>query len=128
MLSDSFNNLSKAWETGAEYIALYPNVLLGVHRDHIFSVVLQPVSKDFTLERVNIFYASSESISKDYDKLRKENFSFWKSVLSEDIFVVEGMQKGRYGNFFDGGRFSPAMDGPTHNFHGWVANQFLGSN
>jgi len=123
-----FDNLSKAWETGAEYIALYPNVLLGVHRDHIFSVVLQPISKDFTLERVNIFYASSESISKDYDKLRKENFSFWKSVLSEDIFVVEGMQKGRYGNFFDGGRFSPAMDGPTHNFHGWVANQFLGSN
>jgi hypothetical protein len=33
------------------------------------------------------------------------------------------MQKGRYGRGFDGGRFSPAMDGPTHCFHDWVANQ-----
>ena len=120
-----FDNLSKAWETGAEYIALYPNVLLGVHRDHIFSVVLQPISKDFTLERVNIFYASSKSISKDYDKLRKENFYFWKSVLSEDIFVVEGMQKGRYAKGFDGGRFSPVMDEPTHVFHDWYARKIL---
>jgi hypothetical protein len=24
---------------------------------------------------------------------------------------------------FDGGRFSPVMDGPTHNFHHWVASQ-----
>jgi choline monooxygenase len=24
---------------------------------------------------------------------------------------------------FDGGRFSPAMDGPTHCFHDWVASQ-----
>jgi choline monooxygenase len=27
---------------GAEYIALYPNVLLGVHRDHAFAIVLEP--------------------------------------------------------------------------------------
>ena len=33
------------------------------------------------------------------------------------------MQKGRQGIFFDGGKFSPAMDGPTHNFHHWVASQ-----
>ena len=24
---------------------------------------------------------------------------------------------------FDGGRFSPAMDGPTHLFHDWVAGR-----
>ena len=35
--------------------------------------------------------------------------------------VVEGMQKGRSAPGFDGGRFSPAMDGPTHAFHRWVA-------
>ena len=45
----------------------------------------------------------------------------WKSVLEEDIFVVEGMQRGRHGPGFDGGRFSPAMDAPTHCFHAWVA-------
>jgi hypothetical protein len=47
----------------------------------------------------------------------------WKTVFEEDVFVVEGMQKGRHGALFDGGRFSPVMDGPTHNFHHWVASQ-----
>ena len=47
----------------------------------------------------------------------------WKGVFEEDIFVVEGMQKGRHSPLFDGGRFSPAMDGPTHNFHDWVAGK-----
>jgi hypothetical protein len=31
------------------------------------------------------------------------------------------MQKGRHGPFFDGGKFSPVMDVPTHVFHKWVA-------
>jgi hypothetical protein len=37
--------------------------------------------------------------------------------------VVEGMQRGRYGIHFDGGKFSPIMDSPTHTFHHWVASQ-----
>ena len=37
--------------------------------------------------------------------------------------MVEGMQRGRKAPGFDGGRFSPVMDGPTHLFHDWVAMQ-----
>ena len=33
------------------------------------------------------------------------------------------MQTGRNGKFFDGGKFSPIMDGPTHLFHEWIATQ-----
>ena len=55
--------------------------------------------------------------------LRARNTAQWKEVFKEDIFVVEGMQKGRYAPMFDGGRFSPAMDGPTHMFHDWVAGR-----
>ena len=36
---------------------------------------------------------------------------------------LEGMQKGRHGVMFDGGKFSPVMDGPTHIFHQWVARK-----
>ena len=120
-----FDGLSSKWNEGAEYIAVYPNVLLGVHRDHIFSIILEPINKEFTREHVAIFYAKKESTGANFSQLRKQNFSFWKSVLKEDIFVVEGMQKGRHGKFFDGGRFSPIMDGPTHNFHNWVAKEFV---
>ena len=44
-------------------------------------------------------------------------------MFEEDIFVVEGMQKGRYAPHFDGGRFSAVMDNPTHCFHAWVAGK-----
>jgi choline monooxygenase len=35
------------------------------------------------------------------------------------------MQKGRNSVHFDGGKFSPVMDGPTHCFHKWVAQNLL---
>jgi len=39
--------------------------------------------------------------------------------------VVEGMQAGRASPAFTGGVFSPAMDGPTHCFHQWMARALL---
>ncbi|MEM6897887.1 MAG: aromatic ring-hydroxylating dioxygenase subunit alpha [Pseudomonadota bacterium] len=114
-----FAGLSDKWNTGAEYIAVYPNVLLGAQRDHAFAIVLEPVAHDRTREHIHIYYASEAT--KEDNRLR--NAAMWKEVFEEDIFVVEGMQRGRAAPDFDGGRFSPAMDGPTHCFHDWVARR-----
>ena len=114
-----FAGLSAQWDTGGEYITVYPNVLLGVQRDHAFVIVLEPQSHNKTVEHVHLFYAAE----KTDEALRQKNAIQWKSVFEEDIFVVEGMQKGRAAPGFDGGRFSPAMDGPTHCFHDWVAGK-----
>ena len=119
---DTFANLAKQWWNGqAEYIVLYPNVLAGVHRDHVFAMLLLPQSVDHTIERVGIFYASEQAMSEDCADLREVNAKQWRSVFDEDIQVVEGMQRGRKAPHFDGGRFSPAMDEATHCFHAWVA-------
>ncbi|SLN48586.1 Anthranilate 1,2-dioxygenase large subunit [Pseudoruegeria aquimaris] len=117
--------LGAKWETAAEYVALYPNVLLGVHRDHSFAILLQPLSTERTIEHVALYYTAPEAAGPDYAEMRAENARLWKGVFEEDVFVVEGMQRGRHGVLFDGGRFSPAMDGPTHLFHHWVASQLL---
>ena len=114
-----FADLSDVWDTAAEYITVYPNVLMGVHRDHTFSIVLVPNGPEKTTENVRFYYAC---VDTDAD-LRARNTAQWKEVFEEDIFVVEGMQRGRHAPHFDGGRFSPAMDGPTHMFHDWVAAQ-----
>ena len=114
-----FKNLSKKWATGAEYIALYPNVLLGAHRDHAYAIILLPLSFSETIENVHIYYSQPNTSSS----LKKKNKDQWKEVFEEDIFVVEGMQAGRLGIKFDGGRFSPKMDEPTHCFHDWVASK-----
>ncbi|GHF46957.1 aromatic ring-hydroxylating oxygenase subunit alpha [Seohaeicola zhoushanensis] len=114
-----FAGLSEKWNTAAEYISLFPNVLLGVHRDHAFAIVLVPEAADRTSEHVHFYYATPDTDPA----LRARNTTLWKMVFEEDIFVVEGMQRGRNSPGFDGGRFSPVMDGPTHLFHDWVAGK-----
>ena len=37
-----FEGLSDKWRTAAEYIAVYPNVFLGVHRGHTFEIIVNP--------------------------------------------------------------------------------------
>ncbi|KUJ80793.1 (2Fe-2S)-binding protein [Ruegeria marisrubri] len=114
-----FDGLSNRWNTAAEYIAVFPNVLLGVHRDHAFAIILRPEAQDRTSEHIHLFYAAPQTDPA----LRQKNAEQWKLVFEEDVFVVEGMQRGRAAPGFDGGRFSPAMDGPTHLFHDWVARR-----
>ena len=114
-----FDALPGRWDTAAEYIAVYPNVLLGVHRDHAFAIVLVPQDTGHTREHIHLYYATETTDAAH----RAENTRLWKEVFREDIFVVEGMQRGRNAPMFDGGRFSPAMDGPTHMFHDWVAGR-----
>ena len=114
-----FEGLDAKWDTAAEYISVYPNVLLGMHRDHAFAIVLVPKGPEQTEENIHLYYATPETDAE----LRAKNTEQWKVVFEEDIFVVEGMQRGRHGVNFDGGRFSPAMDGPTHCFHDWVAGK-----
>ena len=117
-----FAGLPEKWRAGAEYIALYPNVLLGVHRDHAFAILLEPKATGRTVEHVALYYATAEAIGPDFAAMRARNHAMWHEVFAEDIFVVEGMQRGRHGRAFDGGRFSPVMDAPTHLFHHWVAS------
>ena len=114
-----FADLSDKWDTAAEYVTVYPNVLMGVHRDHTFAIILVPEGPEKTTENVHLYYAEAETDPE----LRARNTDQWKHVFEEDIFVVEGMQRGRHGVQFDGGRFSPAMDGPTHMFHDWIASR-----
>lgn len=114
-----FPGLSEKWDEGGEYVALYPNVLLGVQRDHAFAIILEPMAHDRTREHIHLFYATPQTD----EGMRAKNATLWKTVFEEDIGVCEGMQKGRSAPGFDGGRFSPVMDSPTHCFHDWVAGR-----
>ena len=114
-----FAGLSEKWDTGGEYISVAPNVLIGVQRDQVFSFILESKGLKQTLEHIHIYYATPETP----DGLRAKNAAQWKEVFIEDIGVIEGMQAARGAPGFDGGRFSPAMDGPTHLFHQWVASR-----
>lgn len=122
-----FPGLGARWAGSAEYAALYPNLLLGVHRDHVFLMRLDPLAPDRTREDVLLLYADAAAArGAAHAAARARNAALWRQVFEEDIFVVEGMQRGRHAPGFDGGRFSAVMDSPTHVFHAWAAARLAG--
>ena len=110
----------------AEYVALFPNVMLGIHKDHYYAYWLEPVNHTYTIEHMEIYYVGDKAAnSKKFKSLRKQNYKLWKSVQSEDVHIIEGMQEGRNSPSYNGGNFSPVMDNPTHHFHKWVATNVV---
>jgi len=110
----------------AEYVALFPNVMLGIHKDHYYAYWLEPVNHKYTIEHMEIYYVGNKAAnSKKFKSLRKQNHKLWKGVQSEDVDIIEGMQEGRNSPAYNGGNFSPVMDNPTHHFHKWVATNIV---
>lgn len=112
----------------AEYVALFPNVLLGLHVDHFYAVVLIPESHTRTQEQMCIFYLDDAAESDAYAESRQTTREAWRAVFLEDVGVVEGMQRGRRSPAFGGGVFSPVMDPPSHCFHKWIAGRVSEAN
>ena len=114
----------EAWpaRTG-EYPTLYPNVLVSGHGDHFWTMVLEPVAPERTVERWRSYFVDEAADGVDYEAARSAIRERWASILGEDVGVVEGLQRGRGSPAFDGGVFAPVLDPPVHHFHRWVAKR-----
>ena len=121
-----FPNWPKNKENVAEYVALFPNVMLGIHKDHFYSYWLEPIDHEQTLEHMEIYYVGEEAaLSKKFKSLRKQNHRLWEDIQKEDVDIIQRMQIGRNSPVYNGGNFSPIMDNPTHHFHKWVATNLI---
>ena len=122
----TFPNWPKNKENIAEYVALFPNVMLGIHKDHYYAYWLEPISNEFTLEHMEIYYVGDQAASsKKFQSLRKQNHKLWEDIQKEDVDIIQGMQVGRNSPAYNGGNFSPVMDNPTHHFHKWVVTNLV---
>jgi choline monooxygenase len=123
---DNFKNWPKDLSKNSEYIALFPNVMIGLHIDHFYAFWLEPISINKTKEHLAMYYIGDNSANgKKLKSMRKENVRIWKNVMAEDIKAIEGMQEGRSSPSYNGGNFSPVMDNPSHQFHKWVAGNLI---
>ena len=121
-----FPSWPKKHQNIAEYVALFPNVMLGIHKDHYYAYWLEPISNDYTLEHMEIYYVGEKAAnSKKYKSLRKQNHKLWEDIQREDVDIIQGMQIGRNSPAYNGGNFSPKMDNPTHHFHKWVVTNLV---
>ena len=74
----------------AEYVALFPNVMIGIHKDHYYAFWLEPINHEKTIEHMEIYYVGEEAaISDKYKNIRKENFNLWKNIMIEDLDIIE---------------------------------------
>ena len=123
---NTFPNWEKSMLKNSEYIALFPNVMIGLHIDHFYIFWLEPLAMNKTREHMQVYYVGNESANgKELKELRKENARFWKDVMLEDVNAIQGMQYGRNSPIYNGGSFSSVMDQPTHQFHKWVAQSLM---
>ena len=106
-----------------EYPCLYPNVFVSGHGDHFWSMVLEPVAPDRTIERWRSYFVDEAADAAEFESARVAIRERWALILGEDVAVVEGMQRGRSSPAFEGGIFTPVMDPPLHHFHRWVAKR-----
>jgi choline monooxygenase len=107
----------------AEYVAFYPNVLLGIQADHAFAMIVAPAASERSLEHLRLYYVGDEAVDDRHAASRNATLESWRVVFAEDVDAVEGMQRGRRSPGYGGGVFSPVMDNPTHHFHQWMARK-----
>jgi choline monooxygenase len=120
-----FPDLPPEWATRAEYVALFPNVMLGIHYDHFYAVRALPDGAGRCREVFDLYYVGEETTGPGYANLRAAVRETWREVFAEDVGVVQGMQEGRASPGFDGGVFTPVLEGPSHCFHRWAARAMM---
>ena len=107
-------------------MALLPNVMLGIHKDHYYAYWLEPINYEYTIEHMELYYVGEQAAnSKKFKSLRKQNHKLWEDIQREDVDIIQRMQTGRSSPVYNGGNFSPIMDNPTHHFHKWVASNLI---
>jgi len=112
----AFPGLDEAAARRGEYPVVFPNLMLGVQRDHLFGIIVRPDGQGRTVEDLHIYFADESALAPDYAEIRDKLLEGWVEVFIEDIDVVERMQKGRASAAFDGGVLTPYHDGPTRRF------------
>ena len=99
--------------------------MLGIHYDHFKAVRVLPDGPDRCREVFDIYYVGDEPTRPCHAAMRARVRETWREVFQEDVAVVEGMQKGRASPGFDGGVFTPVLEGPSHCFHRWAARAMM---
>ena len=118
-----FPNLKETGrETVAEYISVFPNLMLGVHPDYFLALMVNPLSPSRSIERMAFYFIGDGATAPEYEALRQIPIELWKITNDEDLETIERLQKGRHSPAFTGGCFSPALETTVHQFQRLVAN------
>ena len=103
-------------QTVAEYVTVFPNLMLGVHPDYFLVFTVNPLSPHQSAERMVFYFVGDEAMTPANEALRHVPINLWQVTNDEDVAMIERMQIGRKSPHFDGGCFSPALENTVYRF------------
>ncbi len=124
-LLPTFPGLDAEQLTKAEYIELFPNVMVGVHYNHVYCFILEPRAVDRTVERFEFFFVGDGAMSPELTAARNQMMDLINLVNGEDIDIVQRLHRGCASPAMHGSVFSPVMEDTTHKFQRIVAERLI---
>jgi phenylpropionate dioxygenase-like ring-hydroxylating dioxygenase large terminal subunit len=116
-LFSSINRNSKDKEdltNVAHFKALFPNMFFFLFPNHIFSVIVTPISPTESIEKAVLMVEKNKPIPFNWvNKL----FEFYDKVNIEDIEICEEVQKGIMSERYEGGVMVPKYESTIHRYH-----------
>lgn len=100
----------------AKNLLLFPTFKLVIGPDHCASMIEFPVSAEFTRQRWDFYFLDTASHDPLFEPARREIIDFFCETNEEDLWAVEGLQRGRHSPSFEGGVLSEVWEGGVHQF------------
>jgi choline monooxygenase len=112
----NFPNLPDYWKDRAEYPAVLPNLMFGLHPDHLLFFGVIPLSPSLTEEVFHFYFVGDAAMEERHAAMRERVMTNLVSINAEDVGIVESMQAGRHSPGFEKGPFSPYQEATLHQF------------
>jgi choline monooxygenase len=112
----NFPDLPEYWKHRAEYPAVLPNLMFGMHPDHLLFFGVLPLSPSVTEEIFHFYFIGDAALEPDHAASRERVMTNLISINAEDVGIIESMQQGRHSPGFEKGPFSPYQEATLHQF------------
>jgi len=112
----NFPGLDPHWRKRAEYPAILPNMMFGLHPDHFLFFGVIPLGPALTEEIFHFYFIGDAAMAPSHAVQRQKVMDNLALINAEDIGVVESMQQGRHSPGFVRAPFSPYQEATIHQF------------
>ena len=81
-------------------LTLFPNVAMGVLRDHTVTLMWLPLAPDKTLLKAAVHFPGDHPADAETEKKREHAAEFWGQINDQDVMATEAQQEARHRRSF----------------------------
>ncbi len=118
--------LSGADAEAGRFIWLFPNVAVNLLPNHALLLTAQPAGPDRTIEQLRLLIPGTTEPGTATDDGVANLLDFWHLVNTQDIEIVERVQRGLSNPAYEGGPMCYRFEEPVHRFQNMVIDRMLG--